>query len=302
LKKDIAEMKKIFRVAVVASTVSAFVAMSYGQTAHAPSQQPDMKSAFTTADFSALPSMPKGRSTILGGQITNLDPVLDQFTLRIGGQRAMKILFDERTQVYRNGIRIPLRDLRSEQHASVQTALEGANIFAISIHMLTDLPQNECRGNVLDYNPDTRELTISSSISSEPIRLLLRDDTRVERQGQSTFVAHSAGVSDLVNGALVTASFDASDKGRAVANRVTVLAKPGASFVFSGKITSLDMGAGRMTLVDPRDQKSYQVSFDPDRFPSSDNLHVGDQVRVSATFDGTRYAAAELARIQATQP
>ena len=37
---------------------------------------------------------------------------------------AMKILFDERTQVYRDGVRIPLRDLRPEDHASVQTILE----------------------------------------------------------------------------------------------------------------------------------------------------------------------------------
>jgi hypothetical protein len=267
-----------------------------------PRQQPDMKSAFTTADFSALPSMPKGKSTILGGQITKLDPVLDQFTLRIFGQRPMKILFDGRTQVYRNGIKIPLRDLRSEEHASVQTILEGPNIFAISIHMLSDLPQGQCRGNVLDYNPGTRELTIATSMSNEPVRLLLREDTPVVREGQGAFTSRSAGEADLVNGALVSATFDAGEKGRAVANRVTVLAKPGSSFAYSGKLSSLDMHAGRIVLVDPRDQKSYQISFDPDRFPASESLHVGDQLRVSASFDGTRYVAVDITRIQAAQP
>ena len=57
-----------------------------------------------------------------------------------------------------------------------------------------------------------------------------------------------------MSGALVTTSFDASDKGRPLARRVTVLAKPGSAFAFSGRISSLDMHAGTMMLVDPRDQ------------------------------------------------
>ena len=297
-------MKKVFRGAVVA--ISAMIAIapavSRGQAPHAPAQQPDMKSAFATADFSVLPSMPQGRSTSLGGQITKLDPVLDQFTLRIAGRPPMKIYFDERTQVYRNGVRIPLRDLRSEEHASVQTALEGENVFAISIHMLSDLPGGECRGNVLEYNAETKELSISSSMSAEPIRLLLRDDTKVARQGQSAFVAKSAGLSDLVSGALVAVSFEVSERGRGVAHQVTVLAMPGSSFVFTGKLVSLDMHAGQMMMIDPRDQKSYQVSFNPEQLPASENLHVGDLVRVNASFDGKRYEAAELAKIEAAQP
>ena len=294
-------MERFLRAAVFSSAIGVVLPVLQAQSPQAR-PQPDMKSAFTTADFSALPAMPRGKSTILGGQITSLDPVLDQFTLRIFGERPMKILFDGRTQVYRNGARIPLRDLHSEEHASVQTVLEGPNVFAISIHMLSDLPQGETRGNVLDFNPETRELTIASAMSAEPVRLVLREDTQVTRQGQREFTARSEGVGDLVNGALVTATFDASDKGRAVATRVTVLAKPGSTFAYSGKLGSLDMHSGLMVLVDPRDQQSYQVSFDPDRFPASETLHVGDQVRVSASFDGTHYRAVDITRIQAAQP
>ena len=293
-------MRRILRTAVFSSAISAMLPLLHTQSQ--PGPQPDMKSAITTADFSAMPSMPKGKSTVLGGQITRLDPVLDQFTLRVFGERPLKILFDGRTQVYRNGVRIPLRDLRSEEHASVQTVLEGPNIFAISIHMLSDLPQGQCRGNVLDYNRETRELTIGTSMSNEPVRLILREDTPVVRQGQGSFTARSGGEADLVNGALVSATFDAGEKGRAVANRVTVLAEPGSNFAFSGKLSSLDMHAGLLVLVDPRDQKSYQISFEPQRFPESEALRVGDQVRVSASFDGTRYEAAEMTRIQAAQP
>ena len=267
-----------------------------------PDQQLDMKSAFANADFSVLPAMPRGRSTILGGEIRNLDPVLDQFTLHIYGERPMKILFDERTQVYRNGVRIPLRELRGEEHASVQTALEGPNVFAISIHMLSDLPQGETQGHVLDFNSASGELMIGSSLSRDPIRLFVRPQTRVVRVGQNAFTSQSAGQGDLVSGTLVSVKFDADEKGRAIANRVTVLARPGSEFTFSGKISSLDMHAGIMVLVDPRDQKSYQVSFNPASLPMSGSLHAGDQVRVTATYDGAHYMAVDLVRTQESQP
>ncbi len=272
------------------------------QSQQIPNPQPDMKSAFANADFSPLPALPKGKSTILGGQIRNLDPVLDQFTLRIFGERPMKILFDERTQVYRNGVRIPLRDLRPEQHVSVQTALEGSDVFAISIHMLSDLPQGETQGHVQNYNPVTGELTIGSSLTRDPILLVVRPATQVVRIGQSAFTSHSAGQGDLVPGALVAVRFDADEKGRAVADRVTVLARPGSDFAFSGKLSSLDMHSGSLVIVDPKDQKSYQISFDPRVLPISGSLRPGDELRVTATYDGARYTAVDLIRNEPSQP
>ena len=294
-------MNRFLKAAIISSASAALFSTARSH-AQVPGQQPDLKSAFTTADFSSLPAMPRGKSTVLGGQIANVDPVLDQLTLRVFGEKPVKILFDERTQVYRNGAKIPLHDLRPEEHASVQTILEGPSIFAISIHMLSDVPQGETQGRVLDFNPETRELTLGSSLSRDPIRLQLREDTPVVRQGQSAFTSASQGQGDLVSGALVTVTFDASEKGRAIADRVTVLAKPGANFAFSGKISSLDMHAGTMMVVDPRDQKSYEISFDPGRLPITASLHVGDQVRINAAFDGTHYAAVDVLRNQPVQP
>jgi hypothetical protein len=295
-------MNGYMRVALFAGAFAALLATAHAQSQPMSKQQPDMKSAFATADFSRLPALPQGRSTVVGGQIAKIDPVLDEFTLRIFGQKPMKILFDERTQLYRNGKRIPLRDLRPEEHASVQTALEGSKVFAMSIHVLSDMPQAEFEGIVLDFNVATRELRISSSISPDPIRLLLPGDTPVVRRGQEAFSSASAGQADLVNGALVTVTFGADEKERAVAKRVTVLAKPGSNFAFSGKLSSLDMGRGIMVLIDPRDQKRYQISFDPARFPITETLHVGDNVRVSAAYEGTQYSAADITQTQAALP
>lgn len=295
-------MERLIPTTLLGSAALALFIMVPARGQQVPNEQLDMKSAFTTADFASLPGMPQGKSTTLGGQISHVDPVLDQFTLRVFGEHPMKVLFDERTQVYRNGVRVPLRALGPEEHASVQTALEGPNVFAISIHMLSNLPQGETEGHVLSFDPATRELTLGSSMSRDPIRLWLRENTPVVRQGQPEFTAKSEGQGDLVNGALVSVKFDAGEKGRAVADRVTVLAKPGSDFVFGGKISALDMHSGIMTVVDPRDQKSYQISIDPARLPISRTLHVGDQVRVTAAYDGAHYNAVEVARNETSQP
>lgn len=88
--------------------------------------------------------------------------------------------------------------------------------------------------------------------------------------------------------------FASDGAGRAVASRITILAVPGATFVFDGNISYLDASAGRMTLVDPRDEKSYQISFDPADFPVSTQLHLGRHVTVTASYNGASYVASRI--------
>jgi len=79
-----------------------------------------------------------------------------------------------------------------------------------------------------------------------------------------------------------------------VASQIEVLAVPGASFNFSGAITALNVGSGSLALVDPSDQKSYQISFIPSASPVIRNLHIGPRVRVTARFNGFSYIASDI--------
>jgi len=245
-------------------------------------------------NLDSLPPLPRGKTTIIGGEIRNFDPVRDQFSLRIYGQRPMKILFDERTQVYRDGVRIPVRDLGPEDHASVQTTLDGANVFAVSIHILSRIPEGECDGRILSFNPNTGELAIASSMSPEPVRLYVPANVSIARVGEPEFTASSSGLSDLVPGSLVSASFEPGAAGRNVTTQIKVLAVPGAAFVFSGNVSFLDMDNGVMVVVDPRDDKSYQIRFDAALLPTTKDLRTGANVTVRAIYDGARYAANEI--------
>ncbi len=70
---------------------------------------PAASSAAAGTDMtSVVPPAPKGKSTILGGEIRFVDPVRDELLLKAYGQKPIKILFDERTQVFKDGKRIPL--------------------------------------------------------------------------------------------------------------------------------------------------------------------------------------------------
>jgi hypothetical protein len=49
-----------------------------------------------------------------------------------------------------------------------------------------------------------------------------------------------------------------------------------------------------MVLIDPRDDKRYEIFFDSNRFPMGRDLHEGTDLAVTAGFDGTRYVASAI--------
>lgn len=262
------------------------------------SQSFDPKSATASTsldkDFSALPAIPAARTTIFGGEIQSVDPVRDQFELHIYGQRPMKILYDERTKVYRDGTRFPVLDLSAANYASVQTILDGANIFAVSIHFLSHSPSGDCEGRVLSYNPGTRELLIASLESPEPVRLSVPADASIVRSGQATFTSESSGRADLIAGTIISATFESVPGRLDTASRITVLAVPGSRFLFNGSISFLDLHAGVLIVLDPRDKKSYEIHFNSASLAVSNRLHIGGNVTVTASYDGRQYAAQNI--------
>jgi hypothetical protein len=243
-----------------------------------------------------VPPLPLGKSTILGGQIRNIDQVRDQFVLRVYGEKPLKVLYDERTQIYRDGNRIPLLQLAPADHASVQTTLDGAKVFAISVHILSETPKGGFEGRIDSYEPGSGILTLVSSGSQGLFHVRVTQDTTVKRDGQAAFTAGSRGQFDLVRGALVSLNFQSDAKGQGTAQEITILATPGASFVFVGTVTALNVAGGYLVVLDPSDERSYQIHFSP-RDPVVEKLHQGDRVRIGADYNGMRYEATEIGKV-----
>lgn len=243
---------------------------------------------------SALPPLPSGDATVMGGVIRDVDPVRDAFKLKVfGGGHPVKMLFDARTQVYRDGKRVPLEDLHSGDHASVETTQDGNSIFALRVHMLSRMPEGQCQGQVLDYNPSNGELKISANLSREPIKLTVPANASIQRVGQSNFAAGRSGAYDLVNGTLVSVKFRPGTDGQGIVDHISILATPGSSFAFGGTVSSLDLSSGRVTILNSTDENTYDVFVNPWEL-RRDNLHEGQRVTVTAKFDGNRYVASNL--------
>lgn len=287
-------MARLLAVAAIGAAAFTQVNVAHAGPQQAAVAQVASRAEGSSGNLSALPALPDGVKTVMGGVIDEVDPVRDQFKLRVfGGGKPVKILFDPRTRIFRDGKRISLSDLQSADHASVETTLDGSNIYAVSIHMLSQAPEGECQGQVLDFDPGSGKLTVSTALTQEPIRLVVPRGTPVSRKGESIFVSAHAGVSDLVSGDLVSVKFKSGENGRGVATEVAILATPGSSFVFSGNITALDISSGLLVVTDPRDSGTYRLHFNPMMF-TSESLHLGDHVRVTARFNGREYEAREI--------
>ncbi|HET9088496.1 MAG TPA: hypothetical protein VFN53_13335 [Acidobacteriaceae bacterium] len=275
-----------------------------GASAQSTTNAPGTSSQTHPGVPSGLPPAPRGKSTVLGGAIREVDPVRDELTLHVFGGHPVKILFDARTQFYRNGKKTPLRDLGPESHASIQTVLDGTQIYALSIHALSQSPEGECEGQILSYDSAKGELQVATAISREPVRLHVAQGTPVVLTGQAAVngVSAPAGLSSLVPGSLVSVQFASSGDGEGLANHISILAAPGSAAVFSGNITFLDLHANLLAITDPRDDKRYSISFDPARFPITKKLHQGTPVRVKASFDGSHYVADTIDVTSSPQP
>jgi len=242
-----------------------------------------------------LPVMPSGKSTVVGGEIKQLDRVRDQIVLRVFGGHDVKIAFDVRTQMFRDGKLCQVKDLHTGDHISVETMLDGSTVFARSVHALTQAPEGEMQGQVIEFDGGRRVLLLRDSLSSTPVKLNVPIGTQIVGVGQ----AAKGAIGDLAPGTLIAADFQAGGGG--VVSRISILATPGSAFVFTGKIAFLDVHSGRLAIVDPRDQKRYDVTFDETRLPVVATLREGNDVTVSASFDGKLYIASQIA-VSASSP
>lgn len=275
----------------MAQSAPAAAALTAADTA-APQQLPP---AAAPSAASALPPTPKGSSTVLGGEISGVDPVRDQFILKVFGGKSVKILFDERTRVYRDGVKISVLNLNPDDQASVETVLDGTTIFARSIHMLSKQPEGDCSGQVADYDAHSGELKINLSATHEHLTFHVPANAPVEATGQQASSAQQGRLAELARGSLVDVKFKGGKAGYGVATHISVLAVPGSAFIFSGNLASLDMHVGRLVIADPRDNKTNDIAFDPSLFSISGTLHEGSAVTVTTVFDGSRYVAKKIA-------
>lgn len=235
-----------------------------------------------------IPALPKGKTTLIGGTIQKIDHVRDRLVLQAFGGKRTAVLFDERTRVFRDGKAASLDDLKDGQRAYVDTTLDGIDIFARNIRISARGPTGQSSGQIVAFHPGSGELVVREELSPDPVIMHVANNT-VILQGD-----RSARVEELRPGALITLAFTPRNGEAPLVQQISILASPGTVFVFTGRIDHIDFRNGLLVLTDPRDNKSYDVHFDPSSRQLTQNLRQGIDVTVQAGFDGTRYQSREI--------
>jgi hypothetical protein len=231
---------------------------------------------------------PTGKATLIGGTIAKVDRVHDVLTLALFGGGKTRIFFDARTHISRDGDAITANALQEGQRVYLDTKSAGNITFAGNIRVASQTPTGETTGQIVEYDARTGELVMNDSMSTGTIKLRLTSSTPISR-GQNP-----ASSGDLLAGALITATFASDGSARGVAKQITILAAPGNTFHFAGRVASLDVHLGLLVVIDPRDQKSYSIEFDPHVIPVTDSLREGAMVDTTTAFDGRRYVARDI--------
>lgn len=241
------------------------------------------------------PGIPGGTVSLMGGTIRNLDRVRDQITLQVVGGGKAVVLFDPRTHVYRNGVTASLHDLQPGQRINIDTLLDGKDVFAKNIRIVTVSSVGQSSGQVVGHEPGSAEVMVRDVLSPEPLKLTLDSNSVVTRDGRQV------SADELVPGALVSTDFHPDGRGRILARQISILAVPGSTFYFVGQVAHLDLSRGLLVVIDPRNQRSYDIHCHPSLLRAHPDLHEGAQVTVTTTFDGTQYAARNIQLMPASK-
>jgi hypothetical protein len=241
-----------------------------------------------------VPPMPEGNVTLIGGTVRNVDQVRDKLIVQVFGGKAMKITFDERTHIYRDGVETTHLGIRRGDRVYVDTMLDGSRVFARNIRVETGSRAADSAGQVLSVNGGT--VTLRDQLSAQPVIFQVDQKTKITHDKQP------ASFSEVKPGALVAVKFSPERANRGVAHEISILAAPGMQFTFAGKVTHLDLRSGILSLENVTDGKTYDLSFSLARVDKRDALGVGSEATVIATFEGSGYRVDSVSVTAAPQP
>lgn len=241
-----------------------------------------------------LPPLKHNTVTLIGGVVVSLDEVMNHMVLQpFGTKQKLQVHFDTRTNFYMDGKPITEREVKQGQRVYLDTQLNGDRVFARTIWIRTSAESGVGRGQIMDFDPGHRTVTVRDELSNQPLRLQLAPNATIRKGNEP------GSESDLVQGALVAIEFGAQRELRTI----TVLASPGSTFAFAGKVTYVDLSQKLIAIDNRSDGKKYDVSVEAIAPSVLRQVRQGEDISVSAVFDGERYSArsVDLAATQSPQ-
>jgi Domain of unknown function (DUF5666) len=242
------------------------------------------KKPVDTDPLFGVPPLPKGTTTLVGGTVNGIDGVHNRLHIKVFEGGKWTIAFDERTHFYRDGSETTFEKIKKGDRIYVDTMLDKHQVFARNVHIVTHLGAADATGQVTAFNGG--QITLHDDLSAQPVQFRVDGNTTVKRNGGA------GSVSDIQQGSLVTVQFSPNGVNRGTARVVTILASPGQTFTFAGKVMNLDLRNNQVAIQNNADDKTYDIALDRDQLPQ--NLNIGSDVTVAAVFDGKQYKASSI--------
>ena len=232
--------------------------------------------------------IPKGHVTLVGGTATKVDRVRNRVTLQpFGGGKKMMVRFDERSHIYRDGRETTVTGIKQGDRVYADTMLLGPVIFARNIRVLTMSGPAEARGQVTQFDPKSGRVTLVDDLTRQSVQFTISPETAFKGQGNA-----QATSQDILPGSLLDVQFSPGHGRTGEAREIAVLARPGANYVFAGRVTNLDLRSGTLSVDNQTDSKNYDLRFDPARMSSESNSGLGPRsrsaLRMTAVLTGRR--------------
>jgi hypothetical protein len=240
-------------------------------------------------EFPDGPPLPRTPASLLGGTVRRVDPIHDRMVLRAFGGGDFTIDFDVRTRVMRGAAQAELRDVRAGTRIYVDSIQKDGRIFARALHIENaGSILGETKGQILSYDAGRGLLKVRDLISEQPLSLRLTSRTEI-RAGEQVMKP-----SELVAGSLVQVGFQGVSDGPSVVEKIEVMARPGSSIVFMGRIAVIDLRDSHLTLYERSGENTFEVGLHS--LPASERLRLkqGTDVLVHAEFDGKTYEARSI--------
>jgi hypothetical protein len=222
---------------------------------------------------------PGSKVGLVRGVVKRLDPIHDQLWIRPFGGGTLRIGFNGQTQFFRENTRTRLTGIPAGSVVSVDTVINDGKLFARTVR--TGASQGiELSGQVVRYDAAKSRLTLHDPLSAGGVSLRITPSTRVVNRGQP------ASPQALSPGMLVQVRFSPAQK---AVTRVEILAEPGNSFTFEGRIVAVDLRLRVVALSNDSDKSVRELSINSLDNASLQLLREGANVSIQAEFDGDRY-------------
>ena len=229
------------------------------------------------------PELPKGAVTLVGGIAEKVDGIRNRLVLQpFGGGKRMNVRFDERTHFYRDGRETTILSIKKGDRVYADTMLVDGKIFARNLRVRTTAAPVEARGQITAFDAATGRITMRDQLTSQPVRFQLSPKTAITRR------TAPANVSELRTGSVISVLFAGSTGD---AQEVDILALPGANYMFEGRVTHLNLGAGTLAVDNASDNKNYEIHFNPRLLEQAGHIVVGSEISANTVFNGQTYTA-----------